>query len=972
MIAAVFVEFGDLIQQFPLGSRMLNLEMGIAAYEQVLQVYTRDAFSEDWAMTQNNLAIAFRNRIRGERSENLERAITAYEQSIQIYTCAAFPENWAATQNNLASAYLYRIRGERADNLERAIAAYEQALQVYTRAAFPENWAMTQNNLANAYSDRIRGERADNLELAIAAYKQALQVRTCTAFPENWAMTQNNLASAYSERIRGERADNLELAIAAYEQSLQVYTCDAFPENWAMTQNNLANAYLYRIRGERADNLERAIAAYEQSLQIYTRDAFPEDWAMTQNNLASAYLYRIRGERADNLERAIAAYKQALQVRTRAAFPEDWAATQNNLASAYSKSIRGERADNLELAIAAYEQALPVYTRDAFPEDWAMTQNNLANAYSDRIRGERADNLELAIAAYEQALQVRTCATFPKDCRQTAKNLGNLHWQEKSWAAARDAYQIAINAAEPLYKASISYAGKGDELKATADLPHRLAYAYAQLGNLQAAVLTLEQGRARGLSESLDRDRANLTQLKTLAPTLHTEYQDITQQLGKLESGDRDRMVSTDRDRVPDYLIQTTTKLRQKLDQTIAQIRQVPSYEDFLMPAQWEDIAIALSRDNPLVYLVTTPNGGMVTIVTVKAIEVLWLKDLTETKLIEEIDQTWFAAYGKSQSDRQGWYDAIHTTTRELWDILMGPLVQQIKELGFDRATLIPTGYLSHLPLHAAWTEDKSKLTGRRYALDDIHITYVPNAKSLTAAQSIAQHPSTDSILAIDEPKHRYLDTDTGEFKPVNPLPSSSREVASAIATFSTPTVLLHAEATRQAVLNALPNINVLHCSCHGNVNFQEPLRSGLAMTGDGEAAILTLRDFLDLKLTDGDRGGLRLAILSACETGMIGIENADEAISLPTGLLQAGVAAVIASLWSVSDLSTMLLLSKFYVLWRTENKEPSEALRQAQIWLRDSTETEIAPLLGKRPRNPNSRPFEHPYYWSAFSYTGI
>jgi CHAT domain-containing protein len=70
---------------------------------------------------------------------------------------------------------------------------------------------------------------------------------------------------------------------------------------------------------------------------------------------------------------------------------------------------------------------------------------------------------------------------------------------------------------------------------------------------------------------------------------------------------------------------------------------------------------------------------------------------------------------------------------------------------------------------------------------------------------------------------------------------------------------------------------------------------------------LLTLRDIFALNLAE--QGGLRLAILSACETGMIGTKNADEAISLPTGLLQAGVAAVIASLWAVSDLSTMLLL---------------------------------------------------------------
>ncbi|MFE4105562.1 hypothetical protein ACFVKH_04685, partial [Almyronema epifaneia S1] len=70
-IAAVLGEFGNLIQQFPLGSRWLNLELGIVAYELALQVYTRDAFPENWAATQNNLAVAYSDRIRGERADNL-------------------------------------------------------------------------------------------------------------------------------------------------------------------------------------------------------------------------------------------------------------------------------------------------------------------------------------------------------------------------------------------------------------------------------------------------------------------------------------------------------------------------------------------------------------------------------------------------------------------------------------------------------------------------------------------------------------------------------------------------------------------------------------------------------------------------------------------------------------------------------------------------------------------------------------
>jgi CHAT domain-containing protein len=142
---------------------------------------------------------------------------------------------------------------------------------------------------------------------------------------------------------------------------------------------------------------------------------------------------------------------------------------------------------------------------------------------------------------------------------------------------------------------------------------------------------------------------------------------------------------------------------------------------------------------------------------------------------------------------------------------------------------------------------------------------------------------------------------------------------------------------------------------------------------------VLTLRDILDLKLAESTNGGIRLAILSACETGLPGAKTIDEVISLPTGLLQAGVAGVAASLWSVADLSTMLLLAKFYDYWRTDQLEPAIALRQAQQWMRDTTSQKKAKYFEQTnpdlfgylmTREPDY--FAHPFHWAAFQYVGV
>jgi tetratricopeptide (TPR) repeat protein len=334
-----FVLFGNLIQQFPLGNRMLNLELSIAAYELALQVRTREAFPENWALTQNNLGAAYRNRIRGERAENLEKAIAAYELALQVRTREAFPNDWATTQNNLGNAYANRIRGERAENLEKAIAAYELALQVYTREAFPNDWAMAQNNLGNAYSDRIRGERAENLEKAIATYELALQVYTREAFPQDWAMTQNNLGAAYSNRLRGERAESLEKAIAAFELVLQVYTREAFPQDWANTKSNLAEVLMaIALITDNSDKLDNAITFLQSALEI----AFPGSSYFIDAQYCLGNALSRRYENSHNpidLQKALQAYKIALD----AVSPEHYNRKQIWQALPTTQSILGSR-----------------------------------------------------------------------------------------------------------------------------------------------------------------------------------------------------------------------------------------------------------------------------------------------------------------------------------------------------------------------------------------------------------------------------------------------------------------------------------------------------------------------------------------------------------------------------------------------------------------------------------------------------
>jgi CHAT domain-containing protein len=220
---------------------------------------------------------------------------------------------------------------------------------------------------------------------------------------------------------------------------------------------------------------------------------------------------------------------------------------------------------------------------------------------------------------------------------------------------------------------------------------------------------------------------------------------------------------------------------------------------------------------------------------------------------------------------------------------------------------------------------------------------------------------------------------------PDGSLHFSTDEVTTALVGFDKALQLSGTQANRQAVLDSIAHHTVLHFSTHGVAEWFTPLQSKLKLS-DG---YLTLDELLNQQLP-----GARLAVLSACETGIPGMVLLDEIISLPAGFMQAGVAGVVASLWSVADVSTAMLMARFYELWRKDNLELPEALRQAQLWLRDSTDGEkkryfqssLPEFVGLRLseeiadsffkavvfNNPDAHSFAHPFYWAAFTYTGV
>jgi CHAT domain-containing protein len=332
---------------------------------------------------------------------------------------------------------------------------------------------------------------------------------------------------------------------------------------------------------------------------------------------------------------------------------------------------------------------------------------------------------------------------------------------------------------------------------------------------------------------------------------------------------------------------------------------------------------------------------------------------------------------------------AIEEIGPKLWSLFAGTLDAELKAAGVKdgaRLIVLPQGALGLLPLDLARDPER----GRSFA-ETYEITNIPSLEAYLAGARTAAKASAPSLAEAVNP--------TGD------LPSAEVEGAIVASHFKgRPLIKLdHASATPDVVLAGLKGKSYWHFASHGQFDWKDARETGLVMK---DREVLTVGALLDAR---GGLGAPRLAVLSACETGLYdAAKNPDEFVGLPTAFLELGAAGVIGSLWQVDDRATALLMARFYDFHIDEGLPPPAALKQAKAWLRNATNRELtayaqtamkkahaqeahmpdlAASLARRGRvisaangdaaqapevDPNEKQFAHPYYWSGFVYTGV
>jgi CHAT domain-containing protein len=288
---------------------------------------------------------------------------------------------------------------------------------------------------------------------------------------------------------------------------------------------------------------------------------------------------------------------------------------------------------------------------------------------------------------------------------------------------------------------------------------------------------------------------------------------------------------------------------------------------------------------------------------------------------------------------------------QQLYTWVMAPLDPSLQANGIDTLILCVGGGLRSTPLAALHD-------GQQFLVAKYGLAMIP---AFSLMDTRVQRLRSAQVLAMG----------ASEFQQLSPLPAVPFELAAIQGdrwrgqTLLNPTFTV---ANLKQQRQRYP-FEIIHLATHAAF-LPGDMNQSFIQFWD---APLKLGDLRALNLT---MPAVQLLVLSACQTAL---GDAKAELGFAGLALQSGAQTAIASLWSVSDAGTLVLMSEFYQQLRTAPtralalRRTQLALASAQVTsqdnriLRDRNSQSLPPVLA----NLQSQDLAHPYYWAAFTLIG-
>ncbi|NEO01323.1 MAG: CHAT domain-containing protein, partial [Moorea sp. SIO3I7] len=264
-------------------------------------------------------------------------------------------------------------------------------------------------------------------------------------------------------------------------------------------------------------------------------------------------------------------------------------------------------------------------------------------------------------------------------------------------------------------------------------------------------------------------------------------------------------------------------------------------------------------------------------------------------------------------------------------DWLIGPIQAELAKSNIFTLVFIPDGALRNLPMSVLYD-------GEDHLIENYNIAVAPSLQLIDSKALVRQNVSVLTAGVTEVRPHRPK---------LGSLPGVKVELENIKGQI--PSLILLNEFFTESNFNTEVNTSsyeIVHLATHGV--FSSVAEETFLLTWDD---VINLNELNTLISADQKQENpIELLVLSACETAA---GDSRAALGLAGIAVRGGARSTIASLWTVNDLATTELMTRFYQSLATGQVTKAEALRLAQQELLQS------------------EAFNHPIYWSAFILLG-
>ena len=834
---------------------------------------------------------------RGKR-DDLAEAARLFSLSADLYGRAGVHGKQGEALGNAGS--MYNAVG-RSDS---AIVAFRRALPLLRAAGDKENEGATLILLGQAFHGR--GE----LDSALAYYREGLTVARATGNRQNEGVLLNNFGIAYNDLGRPDSA----IAYLTRALTLRRELKDRLGEG--VTLNNLA-----RVE-QTLGRYESAVAYLRQSLVARREVKDRAGEGTTLNNIGFAF---------DLLHRpdsALVYYRQALVPLREVGRRPTIAITLTNIGRAYTATGKADSA----LAYIREGLATARDIGDKTGESWALV--DLGNAF------EALNQPDSALASYRAGLAVlRTVG----DRSREGDALSRIGFILQRAGPAQLASAVAYYDSAASVRAAVGSSAGGDANRLTfaeqdVHLFERWALAWLARGTevgsdvaARASLAAVERGRAQALLDLL-RDsrrgagRATTPQTASVAPgaDLAAEGEALARSVSQTAKAlltflsTPDTLIAWLIDERGGVTVARSAVSQDSIAALVSALRAGLAVDDAAIGTR-----VAMRGSPPLELPPTSPGPA-------------------ERPYRRGLRYAEPAAVALAELLIPDGLAGRLPTSGELVIVAPGPLaLLPFTTLPLGRANTLTSPFGNGLAIRYAPSLAALAESERRPA-------------AIASREPAALRGTLKEALVVGNPSMPSLTSFDGRAIALAPLPAAGAEAAWVAGQLGA-TALTGAQATESAVRQRLREAPIVHLATHGYAfaSGERARQSFVALaSGGGNDGLLTVGEMLD---TGGPALRAELVVLSACQTGLGDLKQAEGTVGLQRAFLGRGARSVLVSLWSVGDAATEALMKRFYTHWLRDPDTPTkaEALRRAQ--------DDVRKMAG----------FDHPRFWAGFQLVG-